>query len=378
MGYQIGYLTNILNDSGNYLNQIFKTAGDATSSIAIWSYGLKNGKLPFTALNDADFKALGIPTGPKGNGRVVFDAAKEYKNTYSVQANFGITRQIVRDMSLDVAYNYYRGVHIQLDHEINYAQNGQFTPGVGPLFSRIDPTIAQFNNYSSIGNSTYNGMTVSLTKRYSAYSQFQINYTYSHSIDDVTDYNSAFAGHDPTNLRLERATSAFNIPNNLVANAILNSPFKAGPDHNWLSRAFADITLAPVVQLRSGIPFSLLLGCDCNGDTHTGDRPIFASRNTGTGGAYYSWDMRLNKQFYMNRDKGVRAEFIVEGINLLNHTNFEAVNNFVGLNPKYLIGPFAPGVFNVTGDRNQPSTAPLGFTSAFDPRRIQFGLKIAF
>ena len=101
-------------------------------------------------------------------------------------------------------------------------------------------------------------------------------------------------------------------------------------------------------------------------------------RNTGTGGAYYSWDMRLNKQFYMNRDKGVRAEFIVEGINLLNHTNFEAVNNFVGLNPKYLIGPFAPGVFNVTGDRNQPSTAPLGFTSAFDPRRIQFGLKIAF
>jgi len=380
VGYQIDYLTNILNDSGKYINQIFKTAGDppAVSSIAIWGYGVKNGKLPFNSLSVADFQVLGIPTGPQSNGRVVFDAAREYRNTNSYQANFGITRQIVRDMSLDVAYNYYRGLHIQLDHEINYAQNGRFTPGVGPLFSRIDPTIAQFNNYSSIGNSTYNGMTVSLTKRYSAYSQFQINYTYSHSIDDVTDYNSAFAGHDPTNLSLERATSGFNITHNFVANAVLSSPFKAGHDHNLLARAFADITLAPVIQLRSGIPFSLLLGADANGDTHTGDRPIYASRNTGRGGPFYTWDMRLNKQIFFSREKGVRAELIFEAINLLNHTNFEAVNNFVGLNPKYLVGPFAPGVFNATGDRNAPSTAPLGFTSAFDPRRIQFGLKIAF
>jgi hypothetical protein len=378
VGYQIGYLTNILNDSGNYINQIFKTAGDAISSVAIWSYGVKNGKLPFNALNAADFQALGIPTGPKSNGRVVFDAANEYKNTYSFQGNFGITRQIVKNTSLDVAYNFYHGSHIQLDHEINYKQNGNFTPGVGPLFSRIDPTIAQFNDYSSIGNSGYNGLTVSVTKRYSAYSQFQVNYTYSHAIDDVTDYNSAFVGHDPSNLQLERGTSAFNITHSFVANAVLYSPFKAGKDHNVLARAFADITLAPVVQLRSGIPFSLLLGADANGDTHTGDRPIYASRNTGRGGPFYSWDMRLNKQFYVSRDKGVRAEFIVEAINLLNHTNFEAVNNFVGLNPKYLIGPFAPGVFNATGDRNLPSTAPLGFTSAFDPRRFQFGLKIAF
>lgn len=378
VGYQIGYLTNILNDSGTYINQIFKTAGDTTSSIAIWAYGVKNGKLPFHALTDADFTALGVPTGPKSNGRVVFDAAKEYKNTYSVQANFGITRQILKDTALDIAYNYYHGAHIQLDHEINYQQNGRFTTGVGPLFSRIDPTIAQFNNYSSIGNSTYHGMTASLTKRYSAYSQFQVNYTYSHAIDDVTDYNSAFAGHDPSNLSLERGTSAFNITHNFVANAVLTSPFKSGSGYNPLARAFGDITLAPVVQLRSGVPFSLLLGTDANGDAHTGDRPFYASRNTGRGGPFYSWDMRLNKQIFLSRDKGVRAEVIVEAINLLNHTNFEAVNNFVGLNPKYLIPPFSPGVFNLRGDRSQPSTAPLGFTSAFDPRRVQFGLKIAF
>ncbi len=33
-------------------------------------------------------------------------------------------------------------------------------------------------------------MTVSLTKRYSKYSQFQLNYTFSKTIDDTSDYNS--------------------------------------------------------------------------------------------------------------------------------------------------------------------------------------------
>ena len=46
---------------------------------------------------------------------------------------------------------------------------------------------------------------------------------------------------------------------------------------------------------------------------------------------------------------------------------------FVGNDPKYLFGPF-----NLRGDRNVPSTSPLGFTAASDPRRIQFAVKLAF
>lgn len=46
---------------------------------------------------------------------------------------------------------------------------------------------------------------------------------------------------------------------------------------------------------------------------------------------------------------------------------------FVGNDPKYLFGPF-----NLRGDRNVPSTSPLGFTAAGDPRRIQFAVKLAF
>lgn len=373
--YQVDYLTNLLNDSGKYINQIFKTpASGAQSTPVLWGAGLKTGKLPFTGLTQQDITALGVSTAAKNPGRVIFDAAPDYTNTYSVQTSFGITRQLVRDLSLDLAYQMYRGVHIQLDHEINYRDSGVSAgPGLGPRLIAIDPTITQFNLYSSIGNSTYHGLTVLLTKRYSAHSLFNVSYTFSKSIDDVTDYNSAFAAFLPTNLRLERGISSFDIRHNFVASGVFSSPWKAGAGRNPLARMFADTTLSPVVFLRSGIPFTVLIGSDVNGDTHTADRPLYAPRNSGTGEPFYSVDLRLNKQFYVKRESGLRVDFIAEVTNLFNHTNFLAVNNFVGTDPKYLFGPF-----NLRGIRNLPSTSPLGFTTAGDPRRIQFGLKIAF
>jgi len=36
------------------------------------------------------------------------------------------------------------------------------------------------------------------------------------------------------------------------------------------------------------------------------------------------------------------------------------------------------GPFNFTGSKNLSPTQPLGFTSAFAGRRIQFGLKLAW
>ncbi len=376
VGFQVSYITNLLNDSGNYINQIFKVA---TGAIPVWQAGVAKGKLPYGSLSEADIKAMGMTTGPKSVGRAVFDADSHYRNTYSAQFNFGVSRLLAKELSLDLAFNHYRGIHIQLDQETNFKPTGVFIPGIGPQLTAINPTIGQYNNYSSIGNSNYNGMTVSLTKRYSGWSTFQVHYTLSHSIDDVTDYNSSFAAHDPTNLRLEKATSSFDVRHNFVANGVFDSPWKADRKSGLKGRILGDITVSPIVYIRSGIPFSLLLGGDRNGDNHASDRPIYAGRNSGLGASFYSWDMRLSKQIYFNRERGLRAEFLVEGVNLLNHTNFQAVNNLsAGNDPKYLIGPFPKGIFNVRGDKSLPQSAPLGFLSSFDPRRLQFGLKIAF
>jgi len=377
--YQVAYVTNLLDDSGRFINQIFKTPLDGAQAPAvIWAAGVRLGKLPFTALSEADVKSLGISTGRGAPGRVVFGADPGYKNNYSLQASLGVTRQLMRNLSLDLAYQMYRGVHIQTPHEVNYLETGVIDPAFGPRFAPIDPTIVQFNMYKSIGNSIYHGMTASLTKRYSNYFQFQVNYTYSKAIDDQTDFNSAFAAFIPTRLFLERAVSAFDIRHNFVASGVFRTPFKAGPGQNILSRMFADITLSPIIFLRTGIPFTLRIGRDVNGDFHSQfDRPFYATRNTGIGENFYGVNLRFNKQFYINRDSGIRVEFITEATNLFNRTNFLSVNDVIGTDPVFLSRVLF-GPYNLRGSRNTPRTSPLGFNFADAGRQIQFGLKIGF
>jgi hypothetical protein len=373
--YQVPYIANLLNDSGNYINQIFKTPLDGVQSPAvIWSAGIATGRLPFKAISEANLNALGISTTRGAPGRVIFDVDSNYKNNYSVEASLGISHQLMRDMSIDIAYLLYKGVHIGLSHEVNYKETGLTDPLLGPILKPIDPTIAQKNIYQSIGNSIYHGTTASLTKRFNQNYQFQINYTFSKAIDDQTDLEPTFSAFIPTRLNLERAISIFDIRHNFVASGVFRSPFKSGAEQRFLSRVFADISISPIVFLRSGIPFTVRIGRDINGDTHgLYDRPFNASRNTSRGANFSSTDLRVSKRFYMSRDSELNIEFIAEATNLFNHTNFLSVNDVFGTSPEFLRGPF-----DLRGSKNIPATSPLGFNSAAPPRQVQFGLKISF
>jgi hypothetical protein len=373
VNYQVVYVTNLLNDSGLYINQVLPTASDpgTRSSIALWAYGVSIGKLPFKSLSEADFNARGVQTTRGAANRVLFQADPDYTNNYSIQANLGVQRQIARDLSLDVAYQMYRGAHLQRSHQINYVESATPNPrggAFGPLYARRDPSIAQLNNYESTGNSIYHGMTVSLTKRLTRYFQLQANYTFSKTIDDVTDYNSSFAASFPTRLNLERALSSFDIRSNFVASGVFISPFK-----NW---ALRDITLSPIVSIRSGIPFTLYTGADTNGDTHTNDRLIYIGRNTGVGPNFRGVDLRFIKGFRFKDDSPTRVEFLIEATNLFNRTNFSAVNDVLGTD---LSSPdYNAGTVRLEGRRDRGITQPLGFIAAFDPRRVQLGLKLVF
>ncbi len=390
--YQISYLVNILNDSGRYINQVFRSpAFPATQTpLAIWAAGRAAGKLPFTQLVASDLQALGIATGPKSPGRVVFELGDDYKANYSIQANLAIQQKLTPTLGIELAYQMYRGVHIQLPHPRNYVEAlpgdarlvGR-NPAFGPLYvidpaRGGDPTITQFTAYSSIGNSIYHGATASLTKRFSNYMSFQSSYTFSKTIDDTTDFNSAFYAPFPTRLNLERALSSFDIRHNFVFSGVFVSPFKRGDD-SVLAHLFADMTLSPIISIRSGIPFTLTTGVDINGDTRVGNDRLFAvGRNTGLGPNFRSVDMRLSKAFHFQRDKPMRLEFLVEGLNLFNRTNYAAVLDILGANPA--APDYNTGTFRLEGrkDRSAQRGEPLSFTSAFDPRRIQFGLKFIF
>lgn len=58
-----------------------------------------------------------------------------------------------------------------------------------------------------------------------------------------------------------------------------------------------------------------------------------------------------------------------EAFNLFNRLNYASVNNTVGV-----ISP----PFDLAGRKDRRPSDPLGFTSAFDPRRIQLGFRLNF
>lgn len=377
VNFMVDYLVNILNDSGKYINQYFTAINSpGVNSATVFGYGEQIGKLPFGQLTQADLAKIGVAVGPGAPGRVIFNLAPNYQNTYTIQASLSIARELARNLSLELGYQMYKGVHIQLDQETNYAETGVIDPEWGPQYAPINPNIIQANTYSSIGNSTYNGLTVSLTKRYSRNFQAQANYTFSKAIDDVTDFNSQFASFFPTRLNLERGISAYNVPQNFVANAVYSSPLKAGKGESFWSHIFADTTFSPVVHLRSGVPFTVRVPGAENGTLghNLYARPWYVERNTGIGPAFYDFDARLVKSLYIDRERGLKLELIGEGTNLLNHTNFSSVNDQFPVGDPFLL----TGPFNVQGNKNLSPTTPLGFTSAFAGRQMQVALRFAW
>ena len=411
---QIPGYTSVLNGSGNYINQIVRTgnAGLPTvfnaSAAGVWQAGINQGKYPFSVLTQSDINALGISTAAGAAGRVLFDLNSDYKNNYAIQANLGIQRQLTGNLSIEIAYQMYHGLHIQQPVGLNYCEAG--TPGcpataanvtamsqrdarLGPLYracgadtacGRVnDAGITQFTDYQSRGSSIYHGMTVSLTRRFSNHVAFQANYTFSKAIDDQTDFNSAFAPPFPTRLFTERSLSTFDIRHNFVVSGVFQSPFK--------NYALRDISLSPSIFIRTGIPFTVRTGADINGDTRGGtDRLFNIGRNTGLGPNFRSVNLRLSKSFRFKQDGPMRIELTADAANLFNRTNFAAVNEIVPVSVSptgVLTFPTAPsqtdytaGTVRLSGRRDRDFTRgdPLSFTSAFNPRQILWGLKFVF
>jgi hypothetical protein len=182
-------------------------------------------------------------------------------------------------------------------------------------------------------------------------------------MDEVTDFNTDFQPHDQLNAQADRALSPFHQQHRFVLSAVFESPVSNSLAGGWV--------LSPILVTSSGRPFNVLTGVDNLGDRHPNThRPLRAGRNIGKGPDYMSLDLRLSRRFALGRE-GRNLEFIAEGFNLANRTNFRSLNNTVGnITVEQLPQP-------LVGLRGVP-TNPLSFTSTFDARQFQLGVKINY
>jgi hypothetical protein len=315
----------------------------------------------------SDLQQFGINIGPNFPGRVVF-GTDPYLNAYAQQSSLEIEHAF-GDYSVSLAYNFSRGLHIAHTDGRNVYQTGTLPDGQ-PMFGLINPDIAQLNYFAYNANSFYSAGTAQVTRRLRKNLALNSHFTWSKATDESTDFNSDYAPNDELDLRADRGLSPFNASYRVVFDAVYLSPIQN--NSTFMGRLLSGWTVSPVIQYSSWRPFNILTGVDNYGDNYiTNHRPWGAGRDIGHGPDLFTTNARLSRKFTFGDSRRWNVEALIEGFNLENRTNFRSVNNIVGDVP---LSSLPDPVQAFRGDPNEP----LAYTSAFDPRQFQVGLKINY
>src|SRR5829696_5013027 len=393
--YSVANVTKTLSGIPNDpINIVLATATSAPlgvpTSFTIYGTLLAQGVIGNRTIAASDLTQFGITPRPGAPLEVRFRVEPHYETPTTYQASAGLQQDVGRGISLELSYLFTRGLHLTRNRDINQFKSSLVVAGTNePCFFRlganpatctgtaassdfINPLRLQDNIYESSANSFYHAFTVSVQRRFANHFSLNAHYTFAKSIDEVTDFNSDWSAENPLNVRLDRAVSAFDQRHRAVFSGVFASPFDGD---SAADKVFGNWVFSPIFIAGSGRPFNLLLGFDANNDGRSqSDRPFTLGRNTGLGEPFYSFDARLARRFHFDEDKFLELTF--EGFNLFNRTNLAGVNNVIGGLPLNELRELAST--RARGRRSAAPTQPLGFTSAANPRQLQFGVRFNF
>src|SRR5262249_9023114 len=146
--------------------------------------------------------------------------------------------------------------------------NSQGTP-IFPT-TRPNTTINQLEINESTAHSTYDGMTLSLSKRFARRYQFMANYTLARNHDDDSNERnfSRETALNPFDFSIEATSSKQDIRNTLAVNGLVD-----------LAHGF---TISGIILTRSALPFTPVIGSDQQNDLNDdNDRAIINGRVAG-------------------------------------------------------------------------------------------------
>lgn len=197
--------------------------------------------------------------------------ASNISNPKYVEWNLKIEKAIGNKTA--IAFNYV-GNHGYDEFIINqnmnaYCNTAHITCPFGSVTatSAPDPRFAVVNEISNRGWSNYNGFTATLTRRFSSGFQGSLNYTYSHSLDTISNggiepYSTAADGDsfrtqiDPNNLKLlNYGNSDYDFRHVITASYVYQLPLKSA--NRGLDYVIGGWSFSGTVFYRSGEPYSV-------------------------------------------------------------------------------------------------------------------------
>jgi hypothetical protein len=304
-----------------------------------------------------------------------------YDNAYLQSWNFNVQRELARGIPLMVGYFGSKGTHLALQRNLNQPIDGVRPIPAVSLSSTILPgrILGNITQTESTGNSSYNALWVSASRRLGSGFQMNASYTWSKSLD----YNSLTSMGNPIenayNVRADRGPSDFDARQRFVASVLYSLPFTG-------KRFVKDWQVGMVLTAQSGSPVNIVttnstvtgvagtLRPDVNGAIqmignvdHWFDTSAFTpvstfgdlGRNVVTGPSFNNTDLSIMKNTVFKET--IRIQFRAECFDALNHANLGQPGNVVG----------SPNFGRITNTRFP--TGELGSS-----RQIQFGIKVIF
>jgi hypothetical protein len=183
-------------------------------------------------------------------------------------------------------------------------------------------------------NSNYNALAIQVNHRFSNHVQFNAGYTWSHALDfnqNEATFSQNNSPLDVYNLKQEYANSIYNVPSRFTFNGVLDAPWHVGGWAKWLAD---DWRLSPVIQIQSGLPYTMSTsgtspGAISSGGGINGSNGTFriaeVGRNTFSMPGTVVIDLRLAKRFQLT-DRYV-LEFTGDAFNAFNRQNYTGVNS---------------------------------------------------
>ncbi len=338
---------------------------------------------PFSfSVNFTSNVVLATPYSQPGGGPAAIAAqavTPNFKNGRLGSYNLNIQHEVA-GMVFQIAYVGSQARHLRITGDYNQGING------------VRP-IAGFSSIllnTSISNSNYNGLWLSVDRKLAKGLMFSSSYTFSKSIDTNSVGSQNPQVQDFRNLRAERAVSDFDARQRFVFSGTYLLPFRVADA--GLNRLVSGWTAAPILNLQTGSPFGPIIPllADGSGSLLAYDRPdlvpgqaialdnptpelffnkaAFVRHPRGFGNAgrniikapgFRNLDFSLTKNTPIR--ESVNLQFRAEAFNVLNHPNFSQPNNTV-----------------TSADFGRITTTRAVRGDLGSSRQIQFGLKLTF
>jgi hypothetical protein len=303
-----------------------------------------------------------------------------YKTPRTHQFSVGMQRELPGRMALEVAYVGGQGRNLLQTVDIN-----KTPPGTSGVTNQARP----FIGYSTISMrqttaaASYNSLQTSLQKRFERGLQFTLNYTWSKAVSDSSsDRNAGDTVQDPSNLKADRAVTAYDRTHIFGAHYVWELPFLRAGVSRLLYNVAGGWDIAGSTRMYTGLPLTVTTTTNfANAFNATNHRPDLVGDPDGPGtveqffdtaafqnGAANSygnaprsvvrlpWGNVTDLSLFKNFDTGTRVniQFRAEAFNVFNRTTFTAAGTMLG---------------NATFGR---------LTTAAEPRLVQLGIRATF